>query len=531
MVRKVSAPWFRHGASAARACRIAALLPGIIASPAGIAAPLLDSLRKVDLNDYALGIGISTSNNPYAGTDYSRYLFPYLTSLQDSTLTENTLLLEGSEIGGRLFSPNSDWEFGVIGQLQTLGFGPDTGPALAGLRPRGWTLEAGGMVGWRGGPVQVNLKHYWELLGRHPGTMQELRFSYPRELKQGHIVPFLSLQRQSSDYANYYFGITPDESAPDRKAYEPGSALNVIAGVRWGYRVSPDWLLSVSARMQYWDDAITQSDLVDKDYTGSLSVGLAYNRALFRRHQPAEPDSRLVRWELSAAYIDARINSIQRVDGDLLGGGSPLNLEDSLGLSERDKLIAARLVWRFAYYHRFEAEYLRISRQGSVLLDTPVILADTTLATGDRVLTDSLLEFSQASYGYSVIRDAQKEAGVTVGLHVPTVRFRLTDSESNVVQSVRAALPLPVLRVFGKLALPVDLFLRARAQLFMLDVDNYDGYMTKLDLALDYAPIDRLALSIGWIAYRLNLEAADEDFRGRLKVDYRGPQIAASLSF
>lgn len=499
--------------------------------PQALAGRLLDAIRDVDVNDYALGVGISTSNSPYADTDASRYLYPYLTSLQDPTLTDNALLIEGSEIGGRLFSSNSAWEFGVVGRLQTLGFGPDTGPALAGLPPRGWTLEAGGMAGWRGGPVQVNLKHYWELLGRHSGTTQELRFAYPRTLQNGYVVPYVTLIRQSSKYANYYFGITPAETAPDREAYDTGSALNVVAGVRWGYRLTPDWLLSVSAEVENLDDAIIKSNLVDKDYTHSVMVGLAYNRALFRRHQALDSDSRTARWELSAAYIDAHIDSIQRIDDDVVSQGSPLKLEDSLGLSKREKLIAGRLAWRFAYYHRLEAEYLRISRQGSATLVTPISVGAATLLAGETISSDSVLELPQASYGYSIIRDAQKEVGVSFGLHVPTVRFRLAANDSNVVRTVRATAPLPVLGVFGSLGLPADLSLRARLQFFRLDVDNYDGNMTKLEFALDYAPIDRLSVSLGWIGYRLSLDAADDDFRGRLKLDYQGPQLAASLRF
>ena len=506
-------------------------LLGVSLPPQVLAGRLLDAIRDVDVNDYALGIGISTSNRPYADTDASRYLYPYLTSLQDATLTDNALLLEGSEIGGRLFSANSAWEFGVVGRLQTLGFGTDTGPALDGLRPRGWTLEAGGMVGWRGGPVQVNLKHYWELLGRHSGTTQELRFSYPRALRRGFVVPYVTLLRQSSKYANYYFGITPAESSPEREAYETGSALNVVAGVRWGYRLNSDWLLSVSAEAEYLDDAIIKSDLVDKDYTRSVTVGLAYNRALFRRHQPLDSASKTARWELSAAYIDARIDSVQRIDDDVVSRGSPLKLEDSLGLSEREKLIAGRLVWRFAYYHRLEAEYLRISRQSSATLETPVSVGAATLPAGETLSTDSVLDLPQASYGYSIIRDAQKEVGVSFGVHVPQLRFGLASDDSSVVRSVRATAPLPVLGVFGSLGLPADLSLRARLQFFRLDVDNYDGNMTKLEFALDYAPIDRLSVSLGWIGYRLSLNAADDDFRGRLKLDYQGPQIAASLRF
>jgi len=169
-------------------CLYPLLMPGV-----GHAESFLQSLRKYDLNDYALGIGIGAGQNPYVDTEASTYFYPYLTSLEDSTLTKSWLVTEDAGLGGRYLSADGAWEIGAEGRVQTLGFGPDTGPALAGVESRGWTLEGGAMVGWRGRPVQVKLKHFWELLSRHSGTTSELRFSYPVDLTRGYVVPYLTL--------------------------------------------------------------------------------------------------------------------------------------------------------------------------------------------------------------------------------------------------------------------------------------------------------------------------------------------------
>mgnify|MGYP001816109153 CR=1 FL=1 len=52
-----------------------------------------------------------------------------------------------------------------------------------------------------------------------------------------------------------------------------------------------------------------------------------------------------------------------------------------------------------------------------------------------------------------------------------------------------------------------------------------------LESSLEYTPVPRLALSFGWVGYRLDLDVADADFQGRVKVNYRGPQSAARLRF
>ncbi|MEE4361472.1 MAG: MipA/OmpV family protein [Pseudomonadales bacterium] len=485
-------------------------------------------MRSKDLNEYALGLGFSAGQNPYADTERYGYFYPFLTSLEDATLSTNWLLANGNELGGRLFSADGDWELGVQGRVQTMGFGPDTGPALDGVRPRGWTLESGLMAGWRGGPVQVSLKHYWELLGRHSGTTQELRVSYPHRLEKGYLVPYVAAIRQSSAYARNYYGIELAETAPDRPTYRPGSVLNWNLGLRLGYRVSEDWLVSGSLAMQFFDEAMTDSPLIDRDRAASASVGVAYNRGLFRRYGPDAPRPELPRWELELAYVDARIDSLLRLDDAGVSTGRPLDGEAELGQPERDEVLRSRLVWRIGHYHRFDVEYLRFERQGVVVPSSSFALGSATVAAGSPLRVRSELSLPQVSYGYSFVRDAQKEAGVSIGVHVPVLEARFDQSGSR-LQRIEAPAPLPVVGAYGRLALRGKLAVRLRARLFGLQVDTYEGAMTMVEAALEYEPTPRVSLMLGFVSYRLDLRASADDFQGRLRVDYRGPQLAVGL--
>ena len=507
-------------------CLYPLLMPGL-----GHAESLLHSLRKYDLNDYALGIGVGAGQSPYVDTEGSTYFYPYLTSLEDSTLTKSWLVTEDAGLGGRYLSADGAWEIGAQGRVQTLGFGPDTGPALAGVESRGWTVEGGAMVGWRGWPVQVKLKHFWELLSRHSGTTSELRFSYPVDLASGYVVPYLTLIRQSSRYTDHYFGISAAESTADRAVYKPDAALNLKLGVRWGYRLTPDWLLSGGVGVTFYDETITDSPIVNRDQTASMTLGVAYNRGLFRRFQPQEEGPRLPRWEFSVAYVDARIDSVQRVDADSRSYGDRVDQEDIFDLDDRDKLTTARLVWRIGHYHHFDIEHLQIQRSGTIIPTEPVRFGDTQIVADETLRTESRLLLSRVSYGYSFVRDAQKEFGISVGVHVPQFETRGEQRSSGASWKVEASAPLPVIGAHTYFALRAKLGIRVRAQLFGLQMDRFEGTMTMLESSLEYTPVPRLALMLGWVGYRLNLEAADDDFQGRVKVEYRGPQIAASVRF
>jgi outer membrane protein len=510
-----------------RGLAFASLLQG--AAPTE-AASWLDGMREIDLNDYALGIAVTGGNNRYADTPGSRFLYPYLTSLEDSTLTEHWLVVEGAGVRGRRVTGDGRWEFGLGGRLQTLGFGPDPGDALAGMEPVGWTLEAGPSVGWRGGPVQVQLRHDWELLGRHAGTTQELRLSLPRELPRGYLVPWVALVRQDARYADHYFGVAEEEATDQRAAYRPGEAVNLHLGVRAGYRPHPNWLVSGSLALELMDDAVTDSPLVDDAPVASATLGVAYNRGPFRPRTPPKGAPDPPRWGVSVTFIDAEIDGSQRVDGRT-GRASTLDLESDLGQPEEDELVSGRIVRHFGHYHRLQFEYLQVDRRGNVSLPSTARFGDLVLDGGTSLRSETLLRLPSINYGYAILRDEQKELGATLGFHVPSIDLRIESADGAVARSVESTHPLPVLGAYGRVRLRGNLTARARAQIFRLDIDRYDGAMTLLEAGLDYEFGRHGGVGLGWAFYRLNLNASESDFSGRLKVDYQGPQLTAGLRF
>ena len=68
---------------------VALLLSVLYFSSNAAAANLLDKVRDYDLNNYALGFGLSSSANIYKGAEDSIILYPFLTTMQESKLTND----------------------------------------------------------------------------------------------------------------------------------------------------------------------------------------------------------------------------------------------------------------------------------------------------------------------------------------------------------------------------------------------------------------------------------------------------------
>ena len=182
------------------------LLLAVTASPAVVADTpgWLDRLREYDLNDYALGVAVTTSQSPYINAKNSVWAYPYLTTLQHYSLTDDWLVFRRGGIGLRGVT-QSGWAFGIYGGIETGGLGNGDPEELRGLRNREWTLEAGPFVAWRGWPLQIELDTYFDILGRNSGSTVELTFLLPREYEWGYLVPEVGLSRADENYNNYFF--------------------------------------------------------------------------------------------------------------------------------------------------------------------------------------------------------------------------------------------------------------------------------------------------------------------------------------
>ena len=493
------------------------------------AGPLLDFVRNYDLNDYSLGLSVSTSQNPYSGTSNSTIAYPYLTSFTHSAFTDDWFLVRGENIGFRYVTQN-DWELGFIGRVQTLGLGDADNNELLGLEERRWAMEAGPLIGWRRWPVHMQFRSYWDIPSRHAGTTSELEFSVPFDLKRGYFVPGVKITHMSDDYSAYYFGVSEAETTPSRPTYAPGAVTNTWVGVTLGYELTPHWLLSTTAGLEFLDSAVTASPIVDHDQLWSVSLGLAYKADLFK---PSDVDDSQQQQaiEIRLSAVSSSINT--EVSRDAADGqpGDELDLEDFLGIADNETIIQIDTLFRVAYYHRLELSYFELRRRGRKTLLRDINFGDEMFPAGTDVETIMESEVLRFAYSYSVMRDSQKELGVTAGLSYARFETGLVADATQQSERVKIEAPLPTIGIFGSVALGGKWRLSADANVFALDFDRYDGYIGYLNLGLDRKFGDRINVGFGYNFYGTRLSAKNEDLRGTFRMRHHGPKLYTGFIF
>ena len=508
----------------------AAFVGLLVLAESASAGHLLDYIRDYDLNDYAFGIATSTEQNPYIGVKNGTIAYPYLTSFQDSAFNDDWFLIRDGGLGARWVSKGG-WELGAIARVQTLGLGSVEVDDLLGVADRKWTIEMGPTIGWRGWPVHVNWTTYFEPTDRHTGSISQLVFSWPIEWSRGYVVPSVEVTHQSSDYADYYFSVTAAEATAVRPAYEAGAAANTAFRIRWGYALSDDWLLSGRLGVELLDSAISASPIVDRDRIWSATLGLAYNADIF---QPRDYDGsapRTPQFDFKVGAFRDHIDS--QVKRDTSGGvpGFAVDLEEILGAPGEKTVLQLEGILRIGHYHRLELGYFELNRDALVTLENDINFGDEIFPAGIEVESRMKAKTLTLSYGYSLIRDAQKEIGVMGGVHYTSFDTNIASAASGQAERSHAAIPLPIIGAFASFFLREKLTVNAKLQIFRTDFDRYEGSLNYATLDIQRRFGERVSLGLGYSYYGMKLSSSDNDVNGYLKVRHNGPMMFLTAGF
>jgi outer membrane protein len=454
----------------------------------GLAAParagLLDGLRAIDLNDYAVGVGISATENIYAGADDSRTVYPFLTKLKPSAFDDGVTFGRDGAYGVRWVSAGG-WEIGALAKLQTLGFEASDSELFTGLADRAWTVEVGPTIGWRG-PVHVDWTAFVDLLRNHGGSNHAVRLSVPRAFARGYVIPEVAYHRYTQQFVDYYFGVPAAAAAPGRPAYagEPANGLSV--GLAWGVRVTPKWLFTGAVDFESFDSAITDSPLVGDGEQSRVSLQVTYDGPLFKAPEPAV--ALPVSLDLGIAEIEA-------------------DAPDATS----DSLVSFEAGLRFGRRHR------------AALGGFETVYAQAGASTSAAEIEARNL---QLLYGYYVIDERQKTLTVQAGVNVGEIS---ADGAAALFdQTLR---PRPMLALDGSAYFANRLSLRAHLALLLLDGDRYSGRQMLASFGVFHQTFAKVRLGVGYVFNRVALSSDDLELAARLEPLHQGPSLLLSASF
>ena len=446
---------------------------------------LVEGLRSIDINDYAVGFGVSTTENIYVDGGDSQTVYPFLTKLVPSALDDGVTFGRDGAYGVRWLSKHG-LEIGGLAKLQTLGYEADDSPAFAGLADRAWTVEVGPTVGWRG-PVHVDWTAFVDVLRNHHGSNQIVRLSLPRAYPRGYLIPEIAYHRYTRQFVDYYYGVPVEDALPGRPAFDGEAANGLSLGLAWGVRMTAHWIMTGAVDLERFGPQIADSPLVDDDDQSKLTLQVTYDGAPF--YAPEATESFPVNLDLGFAEIDS----------DTADASS-----DSLGYFEA--------AIRFARRHRivvggFDAAYSRAPDLG-----------------GD---SEIRIRNLQLLYGYDLLDDRQKTMTVEGGLHVD----KLSAEDDALELPGNASKPLPLLAVDAAAHFKGRLSIKAKLHLLMLDGEGYSGRQMFASFGVFHNTFAHASFGVGYVFNRIALRTGNAELAAQIEPLHQGPSLLVAASF
>lgn len=227
---------------------------------------------------------------------------------------------------------------------------------------------------------------------------------------------------------------------------------------------------------------------------------------------------------LSSSTTEARLNSDT-------GIGTSLNFEDALGLDETQVSPQGLFRWRVSDRWRIELEYFQVDRSHTRTTTQDIDWGNLpTIPSGTDVTSKFNVSVTRVSAGYSFFKTQDKEVGVALGFHLTDIDAALSTSGGSSEGGAVLA-PLPVLSMYGQVALTDAWALEGRLDAFRLEYDPYKGNVFSMGVDALYQPWDHFGFGFGWRMLHFALSANGSDWEGEVSSDFQGPIAFVTVSF
>ena len=184
--------------------------------------------------------------------------------------------------------------------------------------------------------------------------------------------------------------------------------------------------------------------------------------------------------------------------------------------------------YRFNRKSRINFTAWTTDRDGEAVYEgeDPITIRNTTITTGDSIVTEDKTTFFAASYSFSFVNLEKFEAWFGGGLNTQKVNTKMTlglqDEVQTFEEDAKATIPIPTLN-FG---MRYNFTKRCRILLFQdlfgLRIGDYSGKLNNTRLLAEYNFVQHFGVGGGFERRNIQADADGDDFSGSLDTSYTG---------
>ncbi|MBW8189928.1 MipA/OmpV family protein [Neiella marina] len=215
----------------------------------------------------AVGLGFGSTSSAYAQYDDESTAIPLI------FFNSKNFYFEGVE-GGYKVIENRQSRLSVFVSMGAEEF--DAGNSdIDGLKDRDRSVMAGVRYRYMAKWGIVDAKVAGDISEESEGTIARVSYGYPFHISEKFtILPRGFVKWMSSDYADYYYGVSPDESG--LSSYAPGSSMKYGAELIATYQINNKWKVLGGGRVSMLDSDLEDSPMMDDDMESLIFAGVTY---------------------------------------------------------------------------------------------------------------------------------------------------------------------------------------------------------------------------------------------------------------
>lgn len=117
-----------------------------------------------------------------------------------------------------------------------------------------------------------------DIAGNSDGFQGRAGYSNSWEFGRLEVAPTAGLAWSSSDYNDYYYGVSGSEARKSGlKAYDAGAGVSPFVGAHLSYDITDNWGIFCNGEVTFLNSEIKDSPMVDKKRVHSLTGGVVYD--------------------------------------------------------------------------------------------------------------------------------------------------------------------------------------------------------------------------------------------------------------
>ncbi|MFQ5995252.1 MAG: hypothetical protein ACE5K1_09155 [Acidiferrobacterales bacterium] len=234
------------------------------------------------------------------------------------------------------------------------------------------------------------------------------------------------------------------------------------------------------------------------------------------------------KFNLSIGAFFVNHNTALRLDATDGSAGTRISWEDNLGLDDSQAVFRLDGTWRYKRRSSMQFSYFDLSRDTIAPVNIDIRWGDEFFAAGTTLQTQLDLKIFRGSWGYSFIQRPNWDVHATIGLYAMDIFAGLQDPSTGAGDQGDVLAPLPVFGLGFVHKLRGKWILRGHAQFFAVTGDDYSGSLVDALFGAVHNTFKNVGFGVGYNVMDLDVDSTDEDWTGRLDLDYKG--VAAFIN-